>query len=127
MVHGPHTEPESDGDEDDTLKVWEKCEEESKSVEVVYKNANEEEILTKVHFQFSPKVHKCSKRLECIIIQCVLTYHLPLQRKFKEEVTSRVKWNVDRSSQDDKLRDFLHWINALKKNTIHQVNSFQID
>ena len=30
---------------------------ESNSVEVVYKNANEEEILTKVYFQFSPKVH----------------------------------------------------------------------
>ena len=57
LVLGPHTEP--DGDEE-SLKVWEKCEEESKSVEVVYKNADdhEEEILTRVHFQFSPKVHK---------------------------------------------------------------------
>ena len=115
VVLGPHAGPESDGNEDVILKVWEKCEEESKSVEVVYKNANEEEILTKVHFQFSPKVHKCTKNVY------TMHSHLPLQRKFKEEVTSRVKWNVDRSSQDDKLRDFLHWMNALKKNTIHQV------
>ena len=51
-------------DDDAVLKIWRKCEEESKSVEVVYKNANEEEILTKVYFQFSSKVHKCKKYVE---------------------------------------------------------------
>lgn len=47
------TEPQ---DDDDIVKVWKKCEGESKSVEVVYKNAEDEEILTKVYFQFNPKV-----------------------------------------------------------------------
>ena len=55
-ILGPHAGPDDDYD---AIKIWEKCEEESKSVEIVYKNANEEEILTKVHFQFSSKVqHK---------------------------------------------------------------------
>ena len=54
-----HAGPHNDDDDDPVSKIWGKCEEESNSVEVVYKNAiNEEEILTKVHFQFSSKVHK---------------------------------------------------------------------
>jgi hypothetical protein len=52
---------------------------------------------------------------------------LSLQREFKEVVTSRVKWNIDRSSQNDKLRDFLHWMDALKKNAIHQVKVVAIN
>lgn len=43
----------SDGYND---KAWKKCEKESKSVEVVYKNAEGEENLTRVHFRFNPKV-----------------------------------------------------------------------
>jgi hypothetical protein len=61
-----------DDDNDAILKIWEKCEEESNSIEVVYKNDNEEEILTKVHFQFSSKV--CAQmQYNCRII--ILTYH----------------------------------------------------
>ena len=41
-------------------------------------------------------------------------------------MTSRVKWNVDRSSQADKLRDFLHWMSALKKSAIYQVKQKQL-
>ena len=56
-----HAGPDINDDDDDAiLKIWRKCEEESKSVEIVYKNANEEEILTKVHFHFSSKVY-CHK------------------------------------------------------------------
>ena len=47
------TEPDGEGH---VLDLWKKCERESKSVEVVYKNTEGEEILTKVHFHFSPKV-----------------------------------------------------------------------
>ena len=32
-----------------------------------------------------------------------------------------MKWNIDRSSLDDKLRDFLEWMDALKKDTVHRV------
>ena len=46
---------EQDGDEE-VKNVWEKCEKESKSVEIVYKNTEGEEVLTKVNFQFSPEV-----------------------------------------------------------------------
>lgn len=55
FIFDSHAEPDSN---DDTVlkKAWEKCETESNSVEVVYKNSNEKEILTKVYFQFSPKV-----------------------------------------------------------------------
>lgn len=128
---------EPDGD-DDVISVWRKCERESKCVEVVYKNTEEEEILTKVHFQFNPKVvleidfHFIYSSVPCscaktylnspstrqILNRCVLY----LQREFKEEVTSRVKWNVNRSSLDDKLRDFLDWMAALKKDTLHRVS-----
>ena len=53
-----------------------KCDEESKSVEVVYKNANEEEILTKVHFQVSPKVHECTINMDVYIWYFIVLYML---------------------------------------------------
>lgn len=43
-------------DNDEVKRIWQKCKNESKSVEVLYKNAEGEQILTKVHFQFSPEV-----------------------------------------------------------------------
>ena len=33
----------------------------------------------------------------------------------------RVKWNVNRDSPEDKLRDFLKWMKAVKKETEHKV------
>jgi hypothetical protein len=40
-------------------KVWEECRKTSKSVEVVYRNAEEEEILTRVNFKFDKNVYMC--------------------------------------------------------------------
>ena len=34
----------------------------------------------------------------------------------------RVKWNVNRDSPEDKLRDFLEWMKAVKRDTIHSVS-----
>ena len=33
----------------------------------------------------------------------------------------KVKWQVNRDSAEDKLRDFLEWMYALKKDTLHHV------
>ena len=38
------------------VNVWKKCKRESKSVEIVYQNAEQEQMLTKVYFQFNPEV-----------------------------------------------------------------------
>ena len=32
-----------------------------------------------------------------------------------------MKWNVNRDSPEDKLRDFLKWLKAVNKETEHQV------
>ena len=40
----------------ESRKIWEECKKSSKSVEVVYKNTDGEEILTKVNFKFDPRV-----------------------------------------------------------------------
>ena len=34
----------------------------------------------------------------------------------------RVKWQINRDSAEDKLRDFLEWMYALKKDTLHHVS-----
>ena len=33
-----------------------------------------------------------------------------------------MKWNVNRDSPEDKLRDFLEWMKAVKRDTIHNVS-----
>ena len=48
-----HAEPSPGSD---AHKVWEECRRASKSVEVVYRNAEEEDIITIVHFKFDINV-----------------------------------------------------------------------
>ena len=43
------------------------------------------------------------------------------QNTFREDLVERVKWNVTRDSPEDKLRDFMDWMKAVKKETIHHV------
>ena len=45
----------------------------------------------------------------------------PSQNDLREEVMEKVKWQVNRDSAEDKLRDFLEWMYAVKKDTIHHV------
>lgn len=47
--------------DEEIMDVLEKCEKESKSVEIVYKSEEGEEILTRVHFKFSQKVYYASQ------------------------------------------------------------------
>ena len=44
------------------------------------------------------------------------------QNDLREEVVEKVKWQVNRDSAEDKLRDFLEWMYALKKDTLHHVS-----
>ena len=46
-----------------------------------------------------------------------------MQYELREEVIEKVKWNVNRDSPEDKLRDFLEWMKAVKRDTIHHVSS----
>ena len=43
------------------------------------------------------------------------------QNTFREDLVERVKWNVNRDSPEDKLRDYMDWMKAVKKETIHHV------
>lgn len=47
--------------------------------------------------------------------------HPPYQNELREEVVEKVKWNIKRDSPEDKLRDFLLWMFAVKRDTIHHV------
>ena len=44
------------------------------------------------------------------------------QNDLREEVVEKVKWQVNRDSAEDKLRDFLEWMYAVKKDTLHHVS-----
>ena len=44
------------------------------------------------------------------------------QNELREEVIEKVKWNVDRDSAESKQRDFLDWMLAVKKDTVHHVS-----
>ena len=52
----------------------------------------------------------------------VVTY--VFQNELREEVVENVKWQVNRDSAEDKLRDFLEWIYAVKKDTLHHVSLY---
>ena len=34
----------------------------------------------------------------------------------------KVKWHINRDSAEDKLRDLLKWMSAVKADTLHQVS-----
>ena len=60
----------------------------------------------------------------------IASYHIPHQFSWKSAVpqntlshnlVERVKWNVNRDSAEDKHRDFMKWMKAVKKETSHQV------
>ena len=49
---------------------------------------------------------------------------MAVQNELREEVVEKVKWQVNRDSAEDKLRDFLEWMYAVKKDTLHYVSAF---
>ena len=49
-------EPTGGSEDDDLHKAWNLCKRHSKSVEVFYRNMDDEKVLTKIHFPFNPDV-----------------------------------------------------------------------
>ena len=45
-----------------------------------------------------------------------------IQDELREELRSEVKWNVNRESPEEKVRDFVPWMKACKRDIDHQVN-----
>jgi inositol 1,4,5-triphosphate receptor type 1 len=80
---------------EDQWEAWKYCMERSKSVEVLYENLDGEKVLSKVHFTYNP------------------SDELP------EELIEKVKWRVNRDSAEDKVRDFLEWTKAVKREVQH--------
>lgn len=82
--------PQEKVDQESVLRAWNHCSNYSKSVEVTYLDEDNVSILNKVHF----------KNLD--------------SGNLSEDVRETVKWNVNRDSAEDKLRDFLDWFKAVK-------------
>ena len=96
--------------------AWEHCRKETRSIEVLYKNDQDQKVLAKVHFRVYDTV-SCT--------QCTLhgIYNdLPLQDKLPEELKEEMKYQVNRDSPEDKARDFLYWMKAAKKEINHLVS-----
>ena len=50
-------------------------------------------------------------------------YLLTMQSNIREQLRDTVKFQVDRSTHGDKLRDFHEWMVAIKKDTLHHVST----
>ena len=102
--------------EDDTVleKAFQYSEERSRSIEINYENMDGDKILTKVNFHMDPAVSD-----RCV---CDWSQHFISQSELREEVVEKVKWQINRDSAEDKLRDFLDWMYALKEDTLHHVS-----
>ena len=49
-----------------------------------------------------------------------------IQHELREEVVEKVKWNICRDSAEDKLRDLLEWMKAVKRDTVHSVSKLLV-
>lgn len=59
----PKKASEEEDDDDVLNQAWALCKKQSKSVEVFYRNMDNEKVLTKIHFQFNPDVSFSSHTL----------------------------------------------------------------
>ena len=115
--------------DDTTLcKAFQFCRVSSKSIEVLYENMDGEKILTKVNFQLNPVVRPGvglmigRGQILCVYVHPYMCMCVaPSQNDLREEVVEKVKWQVNRDSAENKLRDFLEWMYAVKKDTRHHV------
>lgn len=56
-------------------------------------------------------------------METVCTHFLPpVQDELPEEIIEKVKWSVSRDSAEDKVRDYLAWMKAVKREVIHVVS-----
>ena len=82
--------PQENLDQELVLRAWNYCSNHSKSVEITYITEDNVQILNKVHFQSLDS------------------------GTLSEDVRETVKWDINRESAEDKLRDFLDWFKAVK-------------
>lgn len=53
------------------------------------------------------------------------TYLFPhVQDELPEEIIEKVKWSVNRDSAEEKVRDYLAWMKAVKREVIHVVSGW---
>ena len=51
-------------------------------------------------------------------------YLYPFQEALDlEDVTDKIKWNICRDSPEDKLRDLMKWMKAVKRDAVHMVHA----
>ena len=58
----------------------------------------------------------------CLICLPLLPQHI--QDELPEEIIEKVKWSVNRDSAEDKVRDYLAWMKAVKREVIHVVSGW---
>ncbi len=46
-----------------------------------------------------------------------------MQSEISEQLKDQLKFNVDRTTHGDKIRDFHEWMRGVKKDTIHRVRT----
>ena len=128
-------EPKKGSNGDALYQAWQFCKKQSKSVEVFYRNMDGDKVLTRVHFPFNPDVSSSivASGTEVCFCRGVLgwefdmsstngTYSYFFQHELREEVIEKIKWNISHDSAEDKLRDLLEWMKAVKEYTIHRVS-----
>ena len=45
-----------------------------------------------------------------------------IQDELPEEIIEKVKWSVSRDSAEEKVRDYLAWMKAVKREVLHVVS-----
>lgn len=108
--------------DDNLQKAWEHCKTKSKSIEVFYKNEEEDKkILAKVHFRLYSSVSVHSEIMKCSNIHVCIYLSMLQQDELPDELIEKIKYQVNRDSPEDKNRDFLNWMKAAKKQILHLV------
>lgn len=94
--------------------VWDHVNEWTRSIEIKYRSKEDDPgILTRVYFSFDPAVS----------IKLLHIYNLfwSTQRELNDEQKDIVKNNIVRESPEDKVKDLLEWMDAIRKNIHHKV------
>ena len=79
-----------------------------KSIEVMYKN-DDQKVLATVHFRRNPSV---SDLILITLYYWKYQIFILLQDHLSEELIEEVKYNIKRSSPQEKLHDYLKWMKA---------------
>ena len=95
-------------------QLWNHVKDWTRSIEIKYRsNEDDPGILTRVYFPFDPAV--CTHNVS------MHTSHYPLQEELTEEQKDIVKQNIARESPEDKAKDLLEWMEAIRRNVYYKV------